>query len=109
MLAIAGLVALLVLLPTRRLHLAGWRREALTTYFASVLLRRTGVVAVASTARGPSGPPPPGRLRPDVTFLTHGSSGACPAPVLDRQRELADELEAGPVSVLATTFEDPPA
>jgi hypothetical protein len=51
MLAIAGLVALLVLLPTRRLHLAGWRREALTTYFASVWLLGTVVAAVASPAR----------------------------------------------------------
>jgi isopenicillin-N epimerase len=41
-----------------------------------------------------------------VTFLNHGSFGACPAPVLDRQRELADELEAGPVAFLDTTFED---
>ena len=54
----------------------------------------------------PFGPDSPWRLRPDVTFLNHGSFGACPAPVLGRQRELADELEAGPVSFLDTTFED---
>ena len=54
----------------------------------------------------PFGPDSPWRLRPDVTFLNHGSFGACPAPVLDRQRELVDELEAGPVAFLDTTFED---
>src|SRR3989304_5737554 len=54
----------------------------------------------------PFGPDSPWRLRPDVTFLNRGSFGACPAPVLDRQRELVDELEAGPVAFLDTTFED---
>jgi isopenicillin-N epimerase len=32
-----------------------------------------------------------------VTFLTHGSFGACPVPVLEAQRALVDELEADPI------------
>lgn len=50
-------------------------------------------------------PGSPWRLDPSVTFLNHGSFGACPLPVLAYQRSLADELEADPVDFLGTTIE----
>jgi len=46
----------------------------------------------------------PWRLDPAVTFLNHGSFGACPVPVLEAQRAFIDELEAGPIRFLWTTF-----
>jgi len=50
-LALAGLVALLVLLPTRRLQLAGWRRESLTAYFLTVWLLGAVVAAMPAPAK----------------------------------------------------------
>ena len=52
----------------------------------------------------PFGPGTPWRLREDVTFLNHGVFGACPVPVLERQRTLRDELESEPVAFLDDTF-----
>lgn len=54
----------------------------------------------------PYGPDAPWRLDPAVTFLNHGSFGACPVPVLAFQRALIDELEAGPIQFLWATFEE---
>lgn len=53
----------------------------------------------------PFGPDAPWRLDPEVTFLNHGSFGACPVPVLEAQRAMIDELEARPIEYLWATFE----
>ena len=44
-------------------------------------------------------------LDPAVTFLNHGSFGACPAPVLAVQREWRDRLEREPVTFLDRELE----
>jgi isopenicillin-N epimerase len=39
-------------------------------------------------------------LRPDITFLNHGSFGACPRPVFDRYQWWQRELEMQPVDFI---------
>lgn len=40
------------------------------------------------------------RLDPDVTFLTHGTYGACPRPVLEACHDWRERLESQPVAFL---------
>src|SRR4051812_31025677 len=39
-------------------------------------------------------------IKPEVTFLNHGSYGACPRPVFERYQALQLELELQPVEFL---------
>src|SRR5919106_5659879 len=45
-------------------------------------------------------------LDPDVTFLNHGSFGACPRAVFERYQEWQLELERQPVLFLARRLEE---
>ena len=49
--------------------------------------------------------PSPWLLDPDVTFLNHGSFGACPRPVMDDQQRWRERLEHEPVRFLARDLE----
>ncbi len=44
-------------------------------------------------------------LRPDITFLNHGSFGACPRPVFETYQRWQRELEAEPVEFLSRELE----
>jgi len=53
----------------------------------------------------PYGPESPWRFAAGLTYLTHGTFGATPVPILERQRQLIDELEADPIQFLYREFE----
>ena len=48
----------------------------------------------------------PWDLDPSITYLTHGTYGACPRPVLEHQRALLRELEANAIGFLTRELED---
>ena len=45
-------------------------------------------------------------VKPGIAFLNHGSFGACPRPILERQAELRKEMEAEPVQFLWRRYEE---
>jgi isopenicillin-N epimerase len=45
-------------------------------------------------------------LRPDITFLNHGSFGACPRPIFEEYQRWQLELERQPVEFLGRRFND---
>jgi isopenicillin-N epimerase len=54
----------------------------------------------------PSAQESPWLLDPSVTFLNHGSYGACPRPVIEAQTRFRQMLEARPVEFMGRKLED---
>jgi isopenicillin-N epimerase len=54
----------------------------------------------------PYSPDCPWDFEPGVLFLTHGTFGAAPRPVVEKRAELIRELEANPVGFLAREYEE---
>jgi isopenicillin-N epimerase len=53
----------------------------------------------------PYSPASPWDLDPTITYLTHGTYGACPRPILELQQSLVAELEANPLRFLTRELE----
>jgi isopenicillin-N epimerase len=53
----------------------------------------------------PYGPDSPWRLDPSISYLTHGTYGVTPEPVLAFQRAILDELERNPIAFLTRQHE----
>ncbi|MFB2921754.1 aminotransferase class V-fold PLP-dependent enzyme [Aerosakkonema funiforme] len=45
-------------------------------------------------------------LDPEITFLNHGSFGACPVPVLEAQQRLRQQMEREPLRFFVREFEE---
>jgi isopenicillin-N epimerase len=54
----------------------------------------------------PYSPASPWDLDPGITFLNHGSYGACPRPVLEAQQALRDLIEANSIRFLTREYDD---
>jgi isopenicillin-N epimerase len=54
----------------------------------------------------PYAPDCPWDFEPGLTFLTHGTFGACPRPIIERRAELVRELEANPIRFYTRDLED---
>ena len=53
----------------------------------------------------PYGPDSPWDFDPAITYLTHGTYGACPRPVIEFQRARRAELESNPIRFLTRELE----
>ena len=53
----------------------------------------------------PYGADSPWDFDPRITYLTHGTYGACPRPVVEHQRALRAELESNPIRFLTRELE----
>ena len=54
----------------------------------------------------PFSPESPWDFDPEITFLTHGTFGACPRPVLEYQAELVRLMEANPIRFFDRELEE---
>ena len=54
----------------------------------------------------PYSPDSPWDFDPEITFLTHGTFGACPRPVLEYQAELVRLMEANPIRFFDRELEE---
>jgi isopenicillin-N epimerase len=54
----------------------------------------------------PYSPDSPWDFDPEITFLTHGTFGACPRPVLEYQRDLIRHMEANPIRFFDRELEE---
>jgi isopenicillin-N epimerase len=62
-------------------------------------------VAILAAVR-PYSPACPWDLDPAIIYLTHGTYGACPQPVVEYQRALRAQLEANPIRFLTRELEE---
>jgi isopenicillin-N epimerase len=54
----------------------------------------------------PYSPDCPWDFDPSIIFLTHGTFGACPRPIVEKRMELIRELEANPIAFLSREYEE---